>query len=83
MPGGPRGLQNRRRRASGGAGSIPVLSAFVFSIVAKSLSRWGSCQLPAMGRYRLPLQTSETTKEVNRMSREQIRKLTALSSCAG
>jgi len=47
------------------------------------LSRWGSCQLPAMGRYRLPLQTSETTKEVNRMSREQIRKLTALSSCAG
>ena len=27
MPGGPRGLQNRRRRASGEVGSIPILSA--------------------------------------------------------
>jgi hypothetical protein len=26
VPGGPRGLQNRRRRASGGVGSIPILS---------------------------------------------------------
>ena len=32
MPGGPRGLQNRRRRASGEVGSIPILSAFPFSI---------------------------------------------------
>jgi hypothetical protein len=29
VPGGPRGLQNRRRRASGGVGSIPILSALV------------------------------------------------------
>jgi four helix bundle protein len=27
VPGGPRGLQNRRRRASGEVGSIPILSA--------------------------------------------------------
>jgi len=27
VPGGPRGLQNRRRRASGKVGSIPILSA--------------------------------------------------------
>lgn len=32
MPGGPRGLQNRRRHASGGVGSIPILSASSFSI---------------------------------------------------
>jgi hypothetical protein len=30
VPGGPRGLQNRRRRASGEVGSIPILSAFPF-----------------------------------------------------
>ena len=29
MPGGPRGLQNRRRRVSGEVGSIPILSALV------------------------------------------------------
>ena len=32
MPGGPRGLQNRRRHASGEVGSIPILSARSFSI---------------------------------------------------
>ena len=30
MPGGPRGLQNRRRYASGEVGSIPILSASTF-----------------------------------------------------
>jgi four helix bundle protein len=29
VPGGPRGLQNRRRRASGEVGSIPILSALI------------------------------------------------------
>ena len=29
MPGGPRGLQNRRRYASGEVGSIPILSALI------------------------------------------------------
>ena len=29
MPGGPRGLQNRRRHASGEVGSIPILSALI------------------------------------------------------
>lgn len=29
MPGGPRGLQNRRRHASGKIGSIPILSALI------------------------------------------------------
>ena len=32
MPGGPRGLQNRRRRVSGEVGSIPILSATPFLI---------------------------------------------------
>ena len=32
MPGGPRGLQNRRRYASGEVGSIPILSASSFLI---------------------------------------------------
>ena len=32
MPGGPRGLQNRRRHASGEVGSIPILSASLFAI---------------------------------------------------
>jgi hypothetical protein len=47
----------------------------------------GSCQLPAMGRQRLPLQALSSPKTFQkggeRMSREQIRKLTSLSSCAG
>jgi hypothetical protein len=38
VPGGPRGLQNRRRRASGEVGSIPILSAyFLVNPVAVSL----------------------------------------------
>ena len=32
MPGGPRGLQNRRRYATGEVGSIPILSVGAFSI---------------------------------------------------
>jgi len=32
VPGGPRGLQNRRRHASGEVGSIPILSARSFLI---------------------------------------------------
>jgi hypothetical protein len=31
VPGGLRGLQNRRRHASGEVGSIPILSANFFS----------------------------------------------------
>lgn len=57
MPGGPRGLQNRRRYASGEIGSIPILSAILL--------------------------LTRSRKEVTDLSREQIRKLTSLSSCAG
>jgi hypothetical protein len=32
VPGGPRGLQNRRRHASGEVGSIPILSAIYHPI---------------------------------------------------
>ncbi len=38
VPGGPRGLQNRRRHASGEVGSIPILSARSFLIA--------DCRLP-------------------------------------
>ena len=39
VPGGPRGLQNRRRHASGEVGSIPILSAR-FSLVILSGVQW-------------------------------------------
>jgi len=79
VPGGLRGLQNRRRCASGEVGSIPALSASAFLIF--------DCRF-SIGRKYAPLIESNmkhpTSGEgVNQMSREQIRKLTSLSSCAG
>jgi len=79
VPGGPRGLQNRRRRASGGVGSIPILSVFPFLIFDCRFSIGRKCA--RLIESNLEHQTSG--EGVNQMSREQIRKLTSLSSCAG
>jgi hypothetical protein len=48
VPGGPRGLQNRRRHASGGVGSIPILSAVSFSIGRKDAPLKSKFQLAAV-----------------------------------
>jgi hypothetical protein len=76
VPGGPRGLQNRRRRASGEVGSIPILSAVSFSIFDFAVAA-------AVSAATIKLQTSNIGEGGDSMSREQIRKLTSLSSCAG
>ena len=48
MPGGPRGLQNRRRHASGEVGSIPILSAIFILVI---LSRFADCRrIPCMSK---------------------------------
>ena len=83
MPGGPRGLQNRRRPAwRDEVGSIPILSAISFPIrdFRLLIGPRASRIIPIANRN-----SKSTTgrREVNRMSREQIRKLTSLSSCAG
>ena len=52
MPGGPRGLQNRRRHASGGVGSIPILSAVSFSIFDFRFSI-GRKDAPLKSRFQL------------------------------
>ena len=86
MPGGPRGLQNRRRRASGEVGSIPILSAEFLqrSTLDAQLSTLNSdIWALSVGRWTLSVFFFSIRKEVTSMSREQIRKLTSLSSCAG
>ncbi len=82
MPGGPRGLQNRRRRASGEVGSIPILSAkscFIFDFAVAAAVSAASSRRHAC----LYINPQPSTIKLSTMSREQIRKLTSLSSCAG
>ena len=80
MPGGPRGLQNRRCRASGEVGSIPILSALSFSIFDFRFSIGRKVPLLKSSIQHL---ASSIMKGGGNMSRDQIRKLTSLSSCAG
>ncbi len=88
MPGGPRGLQNRRRHASVEVGSIPILSA-EFSLVILSSKAAGLkdpvaiSTVDSLGFLDFARNDETNRREVNHMSREQIRKLTSLSSCAG
>ena len=62
MPGGPRGLQNRRRHASGEVGSIPILSASSFLIA--------DCRLPIADlRFAIALAHGEQFLIANRNSK--------------
>ena len=60
MPGGPRGLQNRRRYASGEIGSIPILSASLLTVAAA---------VSAAPRRRRACHYNLFRKEVNHVAR--------------
>src|SRR4029453_3561963 len=89
VPGGPRGLQNRCRFRIPGTevGSIPILSALTSFVILSGAKR--SRRIPWQYRKAIHRDSSasfgmtNTGKEVTLMSREQIRRLTSLSSCAG
>ena len=77
MPGGPRGLQNRRRFAMRvEVSSILTLSAIPNSRISRSVQKHPASL--ASGGRRL-----DPRKEVTAVTREQVLKLTSLSSSAG